>query len=142
MEKRGLPMPIDSHDAPPRTSGWLDLGAGWLFDSIRDAVVVADAGSGEIALWNPAATDLFGFSADEVLGHPLTDLIVDLREAPEWTSVCGGAVAPATLELFAARKQAADVCVELTLSRLQDASGARAFVLAVVRDITERRMHF
>src|SRR5438067_9298305 len=100
-------MPIHSHDALPRASGWLDLGAGWLFDSIRDAVVVADAASGEIALWNPAATDLFGFSAEEVLGRRLTDLIVDLREAPEWVSVCVDAAAPATLELFAARKHAA-----------------------------------
>jgi PAS domain S-box-containing protein len=135
-------MPIDSPDASPRASGWLDLGAGWLFQSIRDAVVVADVATGEIALWNPAATDLFGFAAEEVLGCKLTDLIVDLRDAPEWAAVCSGAAAQATLEHFAARKDAADVCIELQLSPLQDISGGRAFVLAVIRDITERRTHF
>ena len=48
--------------------GWLDLGPGWLFASIRDAVIVADARSGRIALRNPAATDLLGFEPDEVVG--------------------------------------------------------------------------
>ena len=33
-------------DAP----GWLDVGPGWLFTSIRDAVVVADAGTAHILL--------------------------------------------------------------------------------------------
>ena len=42
---------MDSHDTPPRSAAWLDLGAGWLFDSIRDAVIVTDAASGQIALF-------------------------------------------------------------------------------------------
>ena len=36
--------------------GWLDLAPGWLFASIRDAVVVARADTGRIALWNPATS--------------------------------------------------------------------------------------
>src|SRR5690242_17399021 len=111
-----------SHDASPRADGWLDLGAGWLFDSIRDAVIVADAATGHVALWNPAATELFGFTADEVLGRPLADLVIDLAEAPEWALTCAGSAAPQTVELFAHRKHATDVCVELTLSRLADAT--------------------
>ena len=68
--------------AAPSTT-WLDLGPGWLFDSIRDAVVVADADTGRIALWNPVATELFGYTSDEVLGVALSDLIDDLRETRE-----------------------------------------------------------
>src|SRR3954468_14277290 len=132
---------MHSHDATPRADGWLDLGAGWLFDSIRDAVIVADAATGRVALWNPAATELFGFASDEILGRPFGDLVFDLAEAPEWTLARDGAALPQTVELFAHRKQAPDVCVELTLSRLADASGERTFVLAVVRDTTERRQH-
>ena len=77
---------MHSLDGHSQAAGWLDLGAGWLFDSIRDAVVVADAQTGRIALWNPAATELFGFTSDDVLGNALPDLIADLHEAPQWTA--------------------------------------------------------
>src|SRR5437868_15245059 len=58
------------------TDGWLDLDRGWLFASIRDAVVVVDAESARIVLWNPAASDLFGYSAEEALDLSLGDLVV------------------------------------------------------------------
>ena len=32
-----------------------DLGIGRLFEDVRDAVIVADAATGQIVLWNPAA---------------------------------------------------------------------------------------
>lgn len=44
-----------------------DVGIGQLFWSMRDAVVVADAGTGRIVLWNPAAAELFGHSETEAL---------------------------------------------------------------------------
>src|SRR5437588_567272 len=40
--------------------------------------------------------------------------------------------------LFARRKSGQDVCVELTLSRLHASADQREYVLAVVRDISER----
>ena len=120
--------------------GWLDLGPGWLFASIRDAVIVADAESGRIALWNPAATHLLGFEPDEVVGLPLGQLIHDLQETRQWHTARTGGSSKAPLELFASRKHGAEVCVELTLSPLNSAADRHAYVLAVVRDITERRL--
>ena len=38
-----------------------DLGIGNLFEAVRDAVVVADARTGRIVLWNPAASKIFGY---------------------------------------------------------------------------------
>jgi PAS domain-containing protein len=40
-----------------------DFGIGRLFGHIRDAVIVGDARTGRIVLWNPAAEALFGGSA-------------------------------------------------------------------------------
>jgi PAS domain S-box-containing protein len=129
----------------PRPESWLDLGPGWLFTSIRDAVVVADASDGRIALWNPAATELLGFAADEVLneGRHLADLILDVDATPHWKAVCEpGMPAPsATVELFARRKDRSEVCVELSLSRLETGADRRGYVLAVIRDVSERRLH-
>jgi len=86
-------FPSDAHDGAATHSptaapadGWLDLGPGWLFDSIRDAVVVADAETGRIVLWNPFASELFGYSADEALAVPLFDMVDDLHETPEWVA--------------------------------------------------------
>jgi PAS domain S-box-containing protein len=50
------------------------LGLGILFDRSPDAVLVAEAESGRILLWNAGATALFGHGPDEATGRPLTSL--------------------------------------------------------------------
>jgi PAS domain S-box-containing protein len=127
-------------DPCPSPDGWLDLGPGWLFASIRDAVIVADAASGRIALWNPAATQLLGFEAHEIVGLALGDLIHDIHETLQWDTARTGGSSEGALELFARRKDSPDVCVELTLSPLTSAVEQHAYVLAVVRDVSERRL--
>ena len=44
-----------------------ELGIGELFGRIREAVIVADARTQRIVLWNPAATNIFGYSLSEAL---------------------------------------------------------------------------
>ncbi len=127
-----MPLPAD---------GWLDLGPGWLFDSIRDAVVVADAETGRIALWNPFASELFGYTADEALGVGLFDIVDDLHETPEWVAAQATGSARQSVELFARAKDGREVCVEITLSRVENAADRRRYVLAVIRDTSERRLH-
>src|SRR5438046_9167109 len=53
----------------------IDLGLGELFLHTRDAVVVGNIESGSIALWNPAAERLFGWTAAEIIGQPIEILI-------------------------------------------------------------------
>lgn len=133
-------MCADDHLAvsPSAPAAWLDLDPGWLFDGIRDAVVVADAETARVVLWNPAAAELFGYAAADALLLHLPDLVDDLLETPQWSATLAGTAARQTVELFGRRKSGDDVYVELTLSRLQSAGG-RGHVLAVVRDVTERR---
>jgi PAS domain S-box-containing protein len=127
------------HPEPDASTAWLDLDAGWLFASIRDAVVVADAQTARVVLWNPAATELFGYPPAEALRLYLPDVVDDLLATPQWSDALAGGSARHTVELFARRKDGGEVYVELTLSGLQSATSGRAFVLAVVRDVSERR---
>ena len=58
-----------------------DLGIGRLYEAVRDAVVVADARTGRIVLWNPAASKIFGYSRTEAQGLFVEALIPpDLRD--------------------------------------------------------------
>jgi PAS domain S-box-containing protein len=118
---------------------WLELEPGWLFASLREAVVVAEADSGRIALCNPGALDLFEFEASELLGQPLHDFVPDLDLTPQWQAARDAERGHQVVELFARRKAGPDVCVELTLTRLVSPSGARAYVVAVMRDVSDRR---
>jgi PAS domain S-box-containing protein len=54
-----------------------------LVASAVDAIVTADD-TGRIVAWNPAAARLFGYTASEVVGRPLTILVPEgSREAHE-----------------------------------------------------------
>src|ERR1700732_962585 len=114
---------VDPHASP---DGCLALGPGWLFASIRDAVIVADAETGRIALWNPAATHLLGFEPDEGGGLALGELIHDLHQTPQWDPARTGGTSECSVDLFARRKHGDDVCVEVTLSPLNSAAEQHA----------------
>ncbi|MDQ3812036.1 MAG: PAS domain-containing sensor histidine kinase [Chloroflexota bacterium] len=128
---------MDAAAVRPHT--WLDFGPGWLFASIRDAVVVVEAGTRRIVLCNPAACALFGYESRDMPGRRLEELVTDLEHAPQWLAACAGQRPGEVVELFAQRKSRAEVCVELSLSPLDQARDGRAYVLAIIRDITERR---
>jgi PAS domain S-box-containing protein len=53
-----------------------DLGIGRLFERVRDAVIVAES-TGQIVLWNPAATEIFGYSPSEALETNVEALVPD-----------------------------------------------------------------
>jgi PAS domain S-box-containing protein len=44
-----------------------DSGIGRHFERVRDVVIVAGAETQQILLWNPAATNIFGYSLSEAL---------------------------------------------------------------------------
>ena len=109
-----------------------DLGIGQLFWRIREAVVVADVGTEQVVLWNPAAERLFGYTADEAVGLRLDALVPtalrDLHHAGirRYSAEGRGRLvdSDATIELPARHKDGRDVPIEMTLSSVERVDGA------------------
>ena len=124
-----------------------DVGIGRLFWAIRDAVVVGEAASGRIVLWSPSAEALFGYAAAEVVGRPIEILIPESLKERHRAGLAGYAAtgrgalidAGAPVELPARRKDGTEITVELTLSPIEESGVAGRFVLAILRDATERK---
>jgi PAS domain S-box-containing protein len=122
-----------------------EFGLGALFDRVRDAIVVADVEHGRIVLWNPAAESLFGFAAERATTLPLDVLIPDefkaahRRGVQHYRETGHGALIDGTrpFEVVALRADGTRMPIELTLSPLP--GDERRYILAIVRDVSERR---
>ncbi len=128
-----------------------DLGFGRLFERIQDAVIVADAETQRIVLWNAAAARMFGYSASEALKLRVEELVPEPLKAAHRAGITRYARtghgqyidSDAPLDLPAVRKNGDEISVELSLSPIRpvhDADGGEArFVLAIIRDVTKRK---
>ncbi len=123
-----------------------DLGIGRLFGAIRETVIVADIDTGQIVLWNPAAESMFGYSSDEAVGHSLEELVPEVHRARQLVGPTGNREMDqgflldthTTVEAPARRKTGEDIIIEVSLNSIDDPGGER-YVLAVIRDVTQRR---
>ena len=141
-----LKVAVDPSDDRPRLRP-SDLGFGQLFAVVGDAVIVGEVSSGRVVLWNPAAERIFGYPADEAVGMPIEELIPPpLRSAhreglsrflTRGETRLVGTGRPA--ELPARRKDGSEFWVDLTLTPMETPAVPGRFVLAIVRDVTERR---
>jgi PAS domain S-box-containing protein len=128
-----------------------DLGFGRLFERVRDAVIVADAKTQRIVLWNAAAAKMFGYSASEALKLRVEELVPEsLKDAhragiTRYARTGHGRYidSDAPLDLPAVRKNGQEIRVELSLSPVRPVhdqdNGEAQFVLAIIRDVTERK---
>ena len=125
-----------------------DFGIGRLFEHIRDAVVVADAATERILLWNRGAYEMFGYEEEEALAMPLHSLVAPALVGSHRAGLARYAASGQgkfvdsgkALEVDAVRKDESTFVAELTLSSIPDAmpSGGRA-VMALIRDATDRK---
>jgi two-component system, cell cycle sensor histidine kinase and response regulator CckA len=114
-----------------------------ILDSALDAVVMMDSG-GLIVSWNRRAEALFGWARDEVVGRPLSELIIPgrYREAhtrglARFLATGEGPVIGRRIELSALRRDGSEFPIELTVTVLEQ--DGRFLFNAFVADITERR---
>ena len=115
---------------------------GGLLEAAPDAMVVVD-GRGGIVLLNLQAERQFGYSRDELVGQPVTNIIPtgfaerivadDLRSAKDALEQQIGT----GIELVGRRSDGSEFPIEIMLSPLESAEGI--LVTAAIRDITERK---
>ena len=124
----------------PQTDSTL---AGRVLACMMEAVIHADR-QGLIALWNPAAETMFGFSTAEAIGQSLDIIIPErLREA-HWRGF-NAAIASGRTRLNgrptvtrALHKSGATLYVEMSFAMVCATSGEVIGSVAVARDATER----
>lgn len=109
-----------------------------LLDKAHDAIIVRDMDD-RVLFWNKGAERLYGWSAEEVVGHAIEELLYEdpaaFREATkevlktgEWRG-----------ELRPKRKDGTSLVTEVHWTLVLDASGAPDSILAINTDITQRK---
>ncbi len=114
-----------------------------LVEAIGDAVIVADR-NGAIALWNPAAERIFGFTETEALGRSLDLIIPERQREKHWNgynmTMQTGQTRYATdiLRVPALHKEGHRLSIAFTVALLYSAENEVTGIAAVVRDETSR----
>lgn len=113
------------------------------YQLLADAVVVADR-HGTIRLWNHAAAELFGWSAQHAVGQTLDLIIPDKYRNPHWQgyeqvmTTGHTRYANRLLEVPAIHRDGHRISIAFTVSLLLE-DDVVVGVVAVVRDETSRR---
>jgi len=111
--------------------------------SAQDAIIMMDH-QGYISFWNEAASRIFGYAPEEVLGQHLHNLLAPSAYLPahqkkitQFWATGQGQVVGKTVEFEALRKGGEVFPIEVSMSALQIKGGWHA--LGILRDITERK---
>lgn len=123
----------------PLSSGHLTA----ISDSTTDAIISTDS-KGNVISWNRAAEIIFLFTAQEMIGRPLLDIIPErFRSAHDkgMARVSAGhppKVIGKVVELFGLKKSGEEFPIELSLSSWETDQGK--FYGGIIRDITQRKI--
>jgi len=110
-----------------------------IVDSSNDAILSKTL-DGIILSWNRAAENLYGYTAEEMIGKPVSVLLPadHPHEVDHILSKVRQGQAVEHFESRRVRKDGSIVPVSLTISPVRDASGNVVAASAIARDITER----
>ncbi|MGA8414885.1 MAG: PAS domain S-box protein [Xanthobacteraceae bacterium] len=131
----GLPQALaSSHEAILQ-----DLATS-IVESSDDAIISKDL-DGIITSWNWGAEQLFGYTADEVIGKPVTILIPAERqeEEPEILARIRRGERIGHYETVRRRKDGSFVDISLTVSPIYGSDGEIIGASKIARDITDRK---
>jgi two-component system CheB/CheR fusion protein len=119
------------------------LAAAWLAAIVEssDDAIVGKTLDGVITSWNPAAEKLFGYSAKEIIGHPIAAL-APLDRANEMPAILERIRHGEKVDHFETvrrRKDGSLVDISLTVSPIHDEQGRIVGASKIARDITARK---
>jgi len=111
-----------------------------IVDSSRDAIISIDA-DGLIDSWNPGATTIFGFAADDMIGKPLSAMNDPAQpgDLPDCLALFRDSDKALHYEMSRIRADGTPVWVSVTESPLMNMSGTLVGASSIARDITDRR---
>jgi len=114
-----------------------------LIDHALDGIISINA-EGKILTWNPQATEIFGWSIEQVIGKYLVDLIIPphYQEAhreglKRFARTKSGTITNKRLELTALHQDGHEFPVEISIIPI--VQGDAYFFYGLVRDITQRK---
>ncbi|REK34602.1 MAG: PAS domain S-box protein [Bacteroidetes bacterium] len=114
-----------------------------IMNGALDAIISIDTNE-KITFWNPQAEVIFGWKAEEVMGKPLSEMIIPepfrkyhVEGIKNYLNTGEGKYLNALLELSAIRKNGEEFPIELTVLPIKQ--GGEEFFCAFVRDITQRK---
>lgn len=160
IARDGTERPIDDSAAPMRDEAGAILGAILVFRDVTErkkaemaqarlAAIVASSDDaiisktieGIIQTWNAGAQRLFGYTAEEAVGRPIT-MIIPQERLHEEQAIISRLIKGERIDHFETVRVTKDgrrVEISLTVSPLLDASGHVIGASKVARDITERK---
>ncbi len=116
---------------------------GETFASLREAVFIIDANTVKIIDCNPGASEMFGYSREEIIGRATTFLHVDEAALDEFRKYLYSAIKEKGFlflpEFRMKRKNGEIFFAEHSVTPFEDDQGNRMGWVSVVRDITERK---
>jgi PAS domain S-box-containing protein len=111
-----------------------------IVDSSDDAII-AKTPEGIITSWNRGAEQIYGYSAQEIIGRPMS-LLLHSERADEMDGILARLRHGERVEHYETvrvRKDGRTISISLTVSPIYDSQGTLIGVSSIARDITERR---
>jgi PAS domain S-box-containing protein len=111
-----------------------------IIETSDDAIISKTLG-GIITSWNPAAERMFGYTAPEIIGMPVTVLFPPdrIQEEEEILARIAAGERLTHYETVRVRKDGRRLEVSATISPIKDATGKITGASKIVRDVTERK---
>ena len=112
-----------------------------IVQSSNDAIIAKDL-HGIIKTWNPAATRMFGYTPQEMIGQPILRLFPE-RLGSEEEAILAKLRAGQQIsqhQTYRVRKDGQEIMVSLTLSPVRDDQGEVVGISEVARDVTDQKL--
>jgi PAS domain S-box-containing protein len=115
-----------------------------ILDGSPDAILICDE-AGVVQYWNAAAERVFGFRVTEALGVSMNLIIPERLRARHWAgweaTMRTGVTRYGEGQLLAVpalHKDGRQISIEFSIQLVKDPDGQIEWVVAIIRDVTER----